>query len=159
MTLKFLNIFLNIHILEDLKNLKIDFIWDKGRNPDSRVLIQLETRDILLLELIIINFNFKIEILTQESAANIFIGFGFKTIELRLKCLLGLDNFEMLFAFESSFLTTRIFRSHVKFNQNQPKSKLNFNSEITFQVKANTYTGCFTITVQKYQLIAPKIRV
>ena len=128
------NIFLNIHILEDLKNLKIDFIWDKGRNLASRVLVQLETKDILLLELIIINFNFKIEILTQESAANIFIGFGFKTIELRLKCLLGLDNFEMLFAFESSFLTTRIFRSHVKFNQDQPKSKLNFNSEITFQV-------------------------
>ena len=126
------NIYLIVHLLEDLENLKIDFMWDRGRNPSSRILVQLETRDTILLELIIINFNFKIEIHSQESAANIFIGFGPKNIELSLKCLLGLDNLEFLFAFQSSFLTTRILRSHVKFNQNQQNS--NINTDITFLV-------------------------
>ena len=128
------SIYLKVHILEDLENLKIDFMWDRVDNPISRVFVQLKTRGNILLEVIIINFNFKIEIHSQESAANILIGFGPKNLELRLKCLLGLDNLEFLFAFKSSFLTTRVFRSHVKFNQRKQKTKTNFNTVITFLV-------------------------
>ena len=110
-------------------------MWDRVGNPNSRVFVHLKTRENILLELIVINFNFKIEILSQESATNILIGFGPKKLELRLKCLLGLDNLEFLFDFKSSFLTTRVLRSHVKFNQRKQKSKTNFNTVITFLVR------------------------
>ena len=128
------SIYLKIHIQEDLEHLIIDFMWDRDQNPLRRVFVQLETRDTILLELIIMNFNIKIEVYPSQSSSKLFVGFGTKTIELDLKCQLGLDNLEILFAFESSFLSTKELRAHIKFIQNEHSSKSKLNKNLTLLV-------------------------
>ena len=112
------NIYLNIHYQKEFDHLKIDFMWDKDKNPSKRIYFDFSADDDVVLDLIVLSFQFKIQISTRNSSTKLFISFGDKSINLDSKLKLGFEVIEILFSFESSFLSTKKWKVHFKCNQN-----------------------------------------
>ena len=96
---------------------KINLQWDKTTSDVKQVLVEVNTKEDFSVDVRILNFSSKLRISNAEKSCKFVIGIDEKTMELDTRLKVSFDDLDILFLFQSSFLSLSNLRGQISFSQ------------------------------------------
>ena len=126
---------LDIQMQKELKHFKVDLQWGEPQATQRQIFFEFNGQKDFSIELNILQFKSKLVLSGERKSIKLLLSIEEKVIDFETRFKISFDELDLLFSFESSFLSLSKLRAQLSFSQQH----LEENNKLEFLVKSNSF--------------------